>query len=156
MRSAIKQDPQNWRASITGFHEYLQGLEREKYHLLMVLAGLLLRIVFAYLAILGIIMAFQYLDIINNFFGSRFAGAENLKQLSSDLAFWHARRITIVLSLSKLCFSFACLTALAVLLIKPRSFLGEQSFLWCTARQHGQVDALNSCRVSSICICEEE
>ncbi len=95
--------------------------KRELWHQVMALLGVAFLVVFAYLPMFGIVMAFQQFNFVRGFFHSPFVGLANFVELFSDAVFWKALVNTLILSLAKLGFTFVAPIAFALLLNELRS-----------------------------------
>ena len=78
-------------------------------------------ILFAYLPIFGIVVAFQDFDIMKGFFGSPFVGLDNFRRIASDPMMGNIIRNTVGLSSIKLAISFPLPIVFALLLNELRS-----------------------------------
>ncbi len=99
----------------------MRRFKREIWHQMMALLGILFLVIFAYLPMIGIVMAFQQFNFVRGFFGSPLVGLANFVELFSDAVFWKALLNTLVLSLAKLGFTFIAPIAFALLLNELRS-----------------------------------
>jgi putative aldouronate transport system permease protein len=99
----------------------LARFKREKYHQGMAWLGIVYLVIFAYLPMFGIVMAFQKFDFTRGFIRSPFVGLVNFAELFSDAVFWKALRNTLLLSLSKLGFAFLAPIVFALLLNETKS-----------------------------------
>jgi len=85
------------------FAEKFRLIKKYKFSLLLILPAFLFVLVFAYLPLFGVIMAFQDFDIINGgFFGSSFVGLDNFRTIFTMPAFLGAIRNTVVYSAANL------------------------------------------------------
>ncbi len=83
---------------------------------LMTLPGLLFLVVFAYLPMVSLVIAFQDFKILQGYFGSRFVGLKYFAQAFTDPAFLPAFRNTVLLSLYGLVIGFPAPIALALII----------------------------------------
>lgn len=83
---------------------------------LMVLPGIIYLIIFAYLPMAGLIIAFQEFRIIRGFGGSPWVGLKQFELMFADPVFWLAVRNTVLLSLVNLAVSFFAPVVLALAL----------------------------------------
>ena len=67
-------------------------LRRDKSLLLMTIPALLLLLLFNYLPMAGIIVAFEHYDIYTGLVHSDFVGLDEFRQLVANPDFWHAFR----------------------------------------------------------------
>ena len=91
-------------------------LNRDRSLLIMTLPALVLIIVFAYLPMFGIAIAFKFYNIYRGFWGSPWIGFENFRILLTDPDFWQALENTLVISAVQLVLYFPIPIALAILL----------------------------------------
>ena len=90
-------------------------LRRDKSLLLMTLPALALLILFNYLPMAGIIVAFEHYDIYQGLVNSQWAGLDNFKELFLTPAFWQAFENTLVISFVQLILYFPIPIGLALL-----------------------------------------
>lgn len=81
-------------------------VKQQKFLHMMVLPGMVWLIVFAYLPMAGLVMAFQEFNPFKGFFGSPFVGVGQFSELLSDNVFWSAFRNTVGMSSIKVVLSF--------------------------------------------------
>lgn len=91
-------------------------LKRDKTLIIMCLPLLVLLIVFAYVPILGNIIAFQDYSPFVGIRDSPFVGLDNFQRVVADSAFWHAVTNTLIITTFQLVFYFPLPIALAILL----------------------------------------
>ncbi len=82
----------------------------------MILPGLILVIIFAYIPLFGLIIAFKDYNLYSGIFGSPWVGLKHFKEFFGDRNFLLIMRNTIAISFLKLIFCFPAPIALAVLL----------------------------------------
>ncbi len=87
---------------------------------LMILPGLLFFLIFRYLPMGGIVVAFQQYSFFRGFTGSEWVGLDNFRQLFASREFWLLLRNTLVLSLLNIALFFPAPVLLAVLLHEIR------------------------------------
>ncbi|WP_036745968.1 ABC transporter permease [Paenibacillus sp. UNC451MF] len=95
--------------SIKLFHKY-------KYYYLLLLPGLLYFLLFHYVPMGGIIVAFKDFKLAKGIFGSEWAGLKWFELLFESEDFWVALRNTILISFYKLIFGFPFPILLALML----------------------------------------
>lgn len=98
------------------FQKGLIRFKGELFYQCMALMGLAFLIIFAYLPMYGITMAFQDFDPSKGFFKSTWVGLYNFKDLLTDDAFWKAAGNTVVLSVVKFSINFISPLLFALLL----------------------------------------
>ena len=86
----------------------------------MVLPGVAFMIVFNYIPIYGIIIAFKNSTIVDTVSSAPWVGLENFRIIMEDSFFWEAVRNTLAISLMKLFLGFAIPIILAVMIFEMR------------------------------------
>ncbi|KAF1302726.1 ABC transporter permease [Candidatus Enterococcus willemsii] len=86
----------------------------------MVLPGVAFMIVFNYIPIYGIIIAFKNYTIIDTVSSAPWVGLENFRIIMEDSFFWEAVRNTLAISLMKLFLGFAIPIILAIMIFEMR------------------------------------
>lgn len=86
----------------------------------MVLPGVAFMIVFNYISIYGIIIAFKNYTIVDTVSSAPWVGLENFRIIMEDSFFWEAVRNTLAISLMKLFLGFAIPIILAVMIFEMR------------------------------------
>lgn len=86
----------------------------------MVLPGVAFMIVFNYIPIYGIIIAFKNYTIVDTVSSAPWVGLENFRIIMEDSFFWEAVRNTLEISLMKLFLGFAIPIILAVMIFEMR------------------------------------
>lgn len=99
----------------------LNYLNRKKYLYIMLIPVLAWYIIFCYVPMYGITMAFQDFAFNKGFFSSPFIGLENFKTLFTDATFINAFQNTIVINLMRITIGFPIPIILAILLNEVRS-----------------------------------
>ena len=87
-------------------HTLGKRIKKYKWLYLFLLPGTIILILFGYLPIFGMVMAFQKYDPVSGFLGSPWVGFDNFKIVFSTPVFGRALRNTIVISLLKIAFCF--------------------------------------------------
>lgn len=98
-----------------------QQLRREYQILLFVLPGLLFYIIFHYVPLYGILVAFKDFRITRGIMGSNWAGLKYFRQIFATPDFWNVIENTLLISTYKIVFAFPVPIALAILLNELRS-----------------------------------
>lgn len=88
---------------------------------LMVVPGLLLLFIFAYIPMWGVLIAFKDFSLHKGFAESAWVGFDNFKEFFSDPSFFVIMRNTLGISLAKLVFGFPAPIILAVMINEVRS-----------------------------------
>ncbi|RXV95409.1 ABC transporter permease [Enterococcus faecalis] len=86
----------------------------------MVLPGVAFMIVFNYIPIYGIIIAFKNYTIVDTVSSAPWVGLENFRIIMEDSFFWEAVRNTLAISLMKLFLGFVIPIILAVMIFEMR------------------------------------
>ncbi len=96
--------------------ERLRLMKKYKWLYLFALPGVIVLILFAYMPMVGLVMAFQQYDPVSGFFGSKFVGLYNFQRLFSTPTFGRAFRNTLIISSMKLivCFPMPILFSLLI------------------------------------------
>ena len=97
-----------------------KSIKEHRYIYLLVLPSLVYLIIFYYLPIYGIQLAFKDYNIAKGIWGSQWVGLRHFKLLMADSDFWFAFRNTIVISLQRLAVSFPIPIILAIVLNEVR------------------------------------
>lgn len=84
----------------------------------MVLPGVAFMIVFNYIPIYGIIIAFKNYTIVDTMSSAPWVGLDNFKIIMEDSFFWEAVRNTLAISLMKLLLGFAIPINLAIMIFE--------------------------------------
>jgi len=98
----------------------LRDLVRDKYLYLMLLPGVLYFIVFKYIPMFGLVMAFQDYKPFLGFIDSPWVGFKHFERFFSELQFWMLFRNTALLALYSLVFYFPLPILLALMLNEVR------------------------------------
>ena len=85
---------------------YLKEIKKQKWLLAMLTPGIVWIIIFCFLPMYGVLIAFQDFDIIAGIWGSSWIAFDNFKELFGDVVFLQSLKSTIVISLLKFAFSF--------------------------------------------------
>lgn len=99
-------------------------LVKYKFIILLVLPGLLFFLIFSYIPMYGVQLAFKEYHVAEGIWGSPFVGFQNFKYAMADQQFWLAFKNTIIISFSRLLFVFPIPIVLSILLneLKARKF----------------------------------
>ncbi|WP_271751456.1 ABC transporter permease [Cohnella sp. JJ-181] len=87
---------------------------------LMVLPGLAFLLIFSYIPMYGVLMAFQDYSLFKGFFGSPWVGLKHFEMFFGAPEFWTVIRNTVVISLLKLLIGFPAPILLALMLNEIR------------------------------------
>lgn len=94
---------------------YKQELWRSRYLYLLIFPGFALMLLFHYVPLYGLVLAFKDFNAGLGIFGSPWNGIDNFKNLLSDSYFWYVFFNTIRISLGRLIFQFPVPIILAIL-----------------------------------------
>ena len=104
------------RSIPAAFRHMGRQIRKHPYLYLMIVPALLWFILFCYLPMGGIVMAFQDFRPTRGFFRSKFVGLKHFRLLFEDNLFWRAFNNTLIISSLKLIFGFTAPVLLALLL----------------------------------------
>lgn len=94
----------------------LDSIRRDKLLYLLLVPGIAYYVIFHYVPMYGVVIAFQKYSIFKGFRASPWVGLANFTQLFSMFGFTRALQNTVILSLLKLCFGFPVPIIVALLL----------------------------------------
>ncbi|CAM4323397.1 putative aldouronate transport system permease protein [Paenibacillus endophyticus] len=103
-------------------HAFLRFLKQMDIQL-MVLPALLLIIVFSYIPMYGVLMAFQDYSIFKGFFASEWVGLKHFDMFFSSPEFFEVMRNTVVISMLKFCIGFPAPIVLALMLNEVKNMM---------------------------------
>ena len=93
---------------------------RDKYLIMMIIPAIIFYIVFCYVPMYGVLMAFQKFNPKVGIFGSNFIGFQNFVKIFDDAKFWLAFRNTLIIGSVKIVISFLGAVIIALLLNELR------------------------------------
>ena len=93
---------------------------RDKYLIMMIIPAIIFYIVFCYVPMYGVLMAFQKFNPKVGIFGSNFIGFQNFVKVFDDAKFWLAFRNTLIIGSVKIVISFLGAVIIALLLNELR------------------------------------
>lgn len=105
----------NWKLSKPAA-AFIKRIKSQKMLLLFLLPGLVAVIVFSYIPMVGVLMAFENYKPQKGFFGSEFIGLKNFIMFLKDPYFYEALKNTLGISLLSLMFGFPAPIILAILI----------------------------------------
>lgn len=105
------------------FRLWLKSYYKHRYLLLMLLPCMLFFLIFKYLPMYGVILAFKDYRIVDGIFNSPWSGFENFRLLFEGREFPRALRNTIIIHSYKIIFGFPAPIILAILLNELRLML---------------------------------
>jgi putative aldouronate transport system permease protein len=98
-----------------------KGIVRDRLLYLLLLPGVLYFIIFKYIPIWGVLIAFQNFQPFLGFFGSEWVGLEHFNNLFGDPGFWQLLRNTMILAIYNIIFFFPLPIILALMLNEVRN-----------------------------------
>ena len=124
MEGIMQQENTKQLARNMKWKKALTYIKRNKYFYLLLLPGLVYYIVFHYVPMYGIVIAFKDFSFKKGIFGSEWIGLENFRYLFSLNEFWNVFKNSLILSLLRLFASFPASIILALMLneIKNRKY----------------------------------
>ena len=102
------------------FRKFGAKFLRSKYLVLMIIPAIVFYIVFCYVPMYGILMAFQKFNPRVGIFGSSFVGFDNFVAVFNEEKFWYAFRNTLIIGSVKIVISFLGAVTIALLLNELR------------------------------------
>ncbi len=102
------------------FRKFGAKFLRSKYLVMMIIPAIIFYIVFCYVPMYGIIMAFQKFNPRAGIFGSEFIGFNNFAAIFEEPKFWLAFRNTLIIGSVKIVISFLGAVIIALLLNELR------------------------------------
>ncbi|KMK75481.1 ABC transporter permease [Alkalihalobacillus pseudalcaliphilus] len=103
---------------------------------MFVLPGILLVLIFNYIPMYGIVMAFQNYNIFEGITGSTWAGTQHFERFFNDPRFWEIMRNTLVISSLKILIGFPAPIILALALNEVRNMAFKRSVQTITYLPH--------------------
>lgn len=103
-----------------GLGGFARELRRHRSLILMFLPGFALFLLFSYVPMYGILIAFKQFRILDGIWASPWAGLEHFERLFGGTDFYNALRNTVVIALLKLAFTFPAPVLLAIALNEVR------------------------------------
>lgn len=100
----------------TGIKGFIDGIVSTKYLQLLALPGIIYYIVFHYIPMYGILMAFQKYNLKKGILGSEWIGFDNFIKFFNHPNFWRMMRNTVILNVYHLVFVFPIPILFALLL----------------------------------------
>lgn len=91
-------------------------LDQYKYIYMLLIPGVIFYAIFAYTPMYGIILAFKEYNVAKGILESPWVGLDNFRYIFKEPEFWNAVRNTLVISLSKILFTFPVPVILAIMI----------------------------------------
>lgn len=92
----------------------LKTIAKHKLLYIMMIPGIIFFIIYRYLPLFGVVMAFQDYNIIQGVLQSPWVGFKHFETLLTDMTFWNVFKNTVVISTLKLIFGFPAPIILAL------------------------------------------
>jgi len=102
------------------FRKFGSKFLRSKYLVLMIIPAIVFYVVFCYVPMYGVIMAFKEYSPRQGIFGSPWNGVENFAKVFAEPKFWLAFRNTLIIGSIKIVISFLGAVTIAILLNELR------------------------------------
>ena len=102
-------------------------LLRSKYLIMMIIPAIIFYIVFCYVPMYGVLMAFQTFNPKVGIFGSQFVGFDNFVKVFDDAKFWLSFRNTLIIGSVKIVISFLGAVTIALLLNELRMIKAKKT-----------------------------
>ncbi|MBD0379800.1 ABC transporter permease [Paenibacillus sedimenti] len=101
-------------------------IKKDKLLYLLAVPGILYFLIFDYIPMYGVLIAFKHYTIYEGFFGSEWVGFENFEKLFSTYGFTRALKNTVIISIYQLVFAFPVPIILSLLLNEVRHALYQR------------------------------
>ncbi len=102
------------------FRKFGAKFWRSKYLVMMIIPAIIFYIIFCYVPMYGVLMAFQKFNPKVGIFGSNFVGFDNFVKVFEEAKFWLAFRNTLIIGSVKIIISFLGAVIIALLLNELR------------------------------------
>ena len=102
-------------------------LNRSKFLIMMIIPAIIFYIVFCYVPMYGVLMAFQKFNPKVGIFGSTFVGFDNFLKVFEEPKFWLAFRNTLIIGSVKIVISFLGAVIIALLLNELRMIKAKKT-----------------------------
>ena len=109
------------------FRKFGGKLWRSKYLVMMIIPAIIFYIVFCYVPMYGVLMAFQKFNPRVGIFGSQFVGFDNFVKVFNDMKFWQSFRNTLIIGSVKIVISFLGAVIIALLLNELRMIKAKKT-----------------------------
>ncbi|MEN6313700.1 MAG: ABC transporter permease subunit [Clostridiaceae bacterium] len=100
----------------TSSKEFFKKVYKGRYIYLLILPSVLFFIIFHYVPIYGIQLAFREFSYSGSFVGGKFIGLQNFRDLITEIEFWRAFKNTMIISFLNVILTFPLPIILAVLM----------------------------------------
>jgi putative aldouronate transport system permease protein len=113
--------------SIPSRRSWKKTFHKTKYYYLLLMPGILYFIIFKYIPMGGVIMAFKDYKVSTGIWGSEWIGLKWFDMLFQRADFWQVLRSTILISFYKITFNFPAPIVLAILINEVRNLIFKRS-----------------------------
>ena len=113
IKNQIKEETRTYKSSN---NSVIKAIWKYRYYYLMLLPIVMWYVIFCYVPMYGVTLAFKSYNFQLGIMDSPWIGINNLTQMLSDMQFWKAFRNTITISLGKMIFHFPLPIVLALLM----------------------------------------
>ncbi len=113
-----------------------ERFKRQLPYQLMIWPGMVFLIIFAYIPIAGLVIAFQDYSLSTSYFNNPWVGLKHFQSFMKDATFWMAFRNTIQLSLLRMCIVFPMPIILALALNEIPSLKLKKTVQTCSYFPH--------------------
>ena len=104
---------------------------RCRYLYILIALPVIYFIIFKYVPMYGVMIAFENFKIRKGIWGSEWVGLANFTKMFSDPLFFRAVKNTIIFSLGRIAFQMPCAVLLAIALCWLMSFPANDLRVWC-------------------------
>ena len=104
------------------FSRVVKNVKRDKFLIILVIPMIIYYIVFHYIPMYGVIIAFKDFSIRDGIIGSQWVGLENFKVFTSSIYFWRLLKNTFLMGVFQLLWGFPVPIIFALMLNEVRSF----------------------------------
>ena len=101
-----KSKVENDRTDFFANSSIISEIKKHRFALILLLPGLVLLIMFSYVPIYGLLLAFKDFNFMKGIWGSDWAGFSNFAMFLSRRDYWNVFRNTLMISMGRLLFEF--------------------------------------------------
>lgn len=98
------------------FKRHLKQFKKQSTLQLMIMPGIIFMIIFSYIPIYGLLIAFKQYSVLDSFSSAKWVGLDNFKIIFEDPIFWASVKNTLGISFLKLAIGFVAPIILAVMI----------------------------------------
>lgn len=99
----------------------IKNIRRDKYLLLLLVPGMLYFLIFKYIPMGGLVIAFKDYSIFRGIWASDWVGINNFKKVFTSTDFWNVLRNTLLISIYKIMYGFPVPIILSLMLNEMRN-----------------------------------